>query len=547
MEKSSDGQDEWRAQREKIIGLGERSLRKTYYPELQQKLDELERFRALLDQSNDCIFLIQATALTLIDVNESACLQLGWPREELLGRPLADLLPAQVLDRVSSLVAGAQGGGEDGDLVSTQLVRASGEEFPVEITLHLVNFNKELYGVAVARDITERKRAEAENQKLEEQLVQAMKMESVGRLAGGVAHDFNNMLFVILGNAELALANLGPAHPLYTNLEGIRQAAERSAVLTRQLLAFARKQPITPKVLDLNSTVDSMLMMLRRLVGEDIELSWTPCPDLWQARIDPSQIDQILMNLTANARDAIAGVGKVSIRTGNVKADQAYCAAYVGFVPGDYVLLAVSDNGRGMDKETQAKIFEPFFTTKESGKGTGLGLATVYGIVQQNHGVINVYSEKGGGTTFNVYLPRYLGDETGDAAETRTESAQGGSETVLLVEDEPLLLEMTRTMLESLGYTVLAAGRPSEAIALAAEHAGGIDLLMTDVVMPEMNGRDLAKALLAPCPHLKHLFMSGYAADIVAHHGILEAGIHFIQKPFPMRDLAAKVREVLDT
>jgi two-component system cell cycle sensor histidine kinase/response regulator CckA len=395
-------------------------------------------------------------------------------------------------------------------------------------------------------DITERKRADQEKQKLQEQLALAQKMESVGRLAGGVAHDFNNMLGVILGNAELALTMVGLAPPLHTHLEEIRKAAERSADLTRQLLAFARKQTVTPRVLDLNETVDRMLPLLRRLVGEDIELAWMPGLGLWPVRIDPAQIDQILMNLAANARDSIAGVGTVSIETENLVADEAYCAAHVGLVPGEYVELAVSDNGCGMDSETLANIFEPFFTTKERGKGTGLGLATVYGIVKQNDGVINVHSEPGVSTTFKICLPRYTGKSAHDSKQAPAESATGGPETVLVVEDEQMLLKMTQAMLKALGYVVLIAATPGEAIRLAEEHAGEIDLLMTDVVMPEMNGRELAKRLLSLYPNLKRLFMSGYTANVIAHHGVLEQGVHFIQKPFSMQDLATKVREALD-
>ena len=274
--------------------------------------------------------------------------------------------------------------------------------------------------------------------------------------------------------------------------------------------------------------------------------SGPPGANLWPVKIDPSQIDQILANLCVNARDAIAGVGKVTIETTNIAFDEGYCADHAGFVPGEYVLLAVSDNGCGMDKETLAKLFEPFFTTKEMGKGTGLGLATVYGIVKQNNGFINVYSEPDQGTTFKIYLPRLRGK----AEEMRTEGAAGpamrGQETILLVEDEPAMLELTRTLLEMQGYTVLAASTPGEAIRLAREHAGEIHLLITDVVMPEMNGRDLAKNLLSLYPNLKRLFMSGYTANVIAHHGVLDEGVHFIQKPFSRKDLAAKVREALD-
>jgi len=403
--------------------------------------------------------------------------------------------------------------------------------------------------VQQARFITERKRAEEEREKLQVQLAQAQKMESVGRLAGGVAHDFNNMLGVIIGHTELALEQVEQAQPLHVSLVEIRKAAQRSAELTRQLLAFARKQTVTPKVLDLNDTVEGMLKMIQRLIGEDIELAWRPGGNLGLIKMDPTQIDQILANLCINARDAIMNTGMVAIETDSAAFDEAYCEEHPGFVPGEYVLLAVSDDGCGMDKETLDKLFEPFFTTKVIGKGTGLGLATVYGIVKQNDGFINVYSEPGHGTTFKIYLPRYTGK---NPSVTKDESVEPdvsllGKETILLVEDEPGILKMTLKMLERHGYTVLAAPTPGEAMSQAAQYKGEIHLLMTDVVMPEMNGRDLAKDLLSIFPDLKLLFMSGYTADVIAHHGVLEEGVHFIQKPFFMKDLAAKVREALDS
>ncbi|MFH1981688.1 MAG: PocR ligand-binding domain-containing protein [Pseudomonadota bacterium] len=398
----------------------------------------------------------------------------------------------------------------------------------------------------VIQDITERKRAEKEKEDLEARLRQALKMEAVGRLAGGVAHDFNNMLSVIIGHADMAMEGVDPAQALYANLEQIKNAGERSADLTRQLLAFARKQTVAPKVLDLNKTVGGMTRMLQRLIGEDIDLAWRPCENLWPVKMDPSQIDQILANLCVNARDAIADVGKITIETGNAEFDEPYCNDHLGFLPGEYVLLAVSDNGCGMDAETLGNIFEPFFTTKESGKGTGLGLATVYGVVKQNEGFINVYSEPDQGTTFRIYLPRHL-TKTPHLSEKEVYPPRGrGHETILLVEDELAILRMTTMMLERLGYAVLAARTPGEAIRLAHQYTGMIDLLVTDVVMPEMNGRDLAKNILSFYPNLKRLFMSGYTANVIAHHGVLDEGVNFIQKPFSRENLGAKVREALD-
>jgi two-component system, cell cycle sensor histidine kinase and response regulator CckA len=393
-------------------------------------------------------------------------------------------------------------------------------------------------------EISARKRAEEEREKLQVQLIQAQKMESVGRLAGGVAHDFNNMLSVIIGHCELALRGLESGHPLYAGLQNIRMAAERSADLTRQLLAFARKQTVAPKVLDINTTVAGMLEMLRRLIGEDIDLVWQPGSSPGQVHIDPSQLDQILVNLFVNARDAIGDTGKVTIETDVVTIDERYRADHVEAVPGTYVLLAVSDDGCGMDAATLSHLFEPFFTTKEMGKGTGLGLATVYGIVKQNKGFINVYSEPGQGTTFKIYLPCHDAGPVSSVEEAAGQAATG-SETILLVEDEPMILEMATAMLERLGYTVLAASDPAQAIRLAGEHDGAIQLLMTDVVMPEMNGRLLANQLRPLLPGLRCLFMSGYTANVIAHHGVLDEGVHFIQKPFTLQALAAKIREAL--
>ena len=395
-------------------------------------------------------------------------------------------------------------------------------------------------------DITGRKEAEKEREKLREQFLQAQKMESVGRLAGGVAHDFNNKLAVILGYTDMVLNATAQDQPLYKFLLEIRKATESSADLTRQLLAFARKQTISPVALDLNQTVESMLKMLRRLIGEDISLIWMPGTELWPVKMDPTQIDQILANLCVNARDAIAGVGEVTIQTLNVYFDEKYCADHADAAPGEYVQLTVSDNGCGMDRETLNRLFEPFFTTKGVGKGTGLGLATVYGIVRQNSGFINVYSEPGLGATFRIYLPRHAVSPEQRREECSVAPTARGQETILVVEDDIAILGLVKMVLESLGYQVLAASSPVEALRLAKERAGGIHLLLTDVVMPEMTGRDLANELAILYPTLKKLFMSGYTGNIIAHHGLLDEGVNFIQKPFSSQVLATKVREVLD-
>lgn len=413
--------------------------------------------------------------------------------------------------------------------------------------LELDEDGRPLKMLGTIQDITEQKHVEDERAKLEAQLRQAQKIESVGRLAGGVAHDFNNMLGVILGHAEFGLMQIERDHPLHDHLQEIQHAAERSTELTRQLLAFARKQTVSPRVVNLNKTISSMLKMLQRLIGESIELTWLPGPDGWQVRIDPSQIDQILANLCVNARDAIDKVGMITIETNNVSFDQQFCEEHVGYLPGEFVLLAVGDNGRGMDPETREKIFEPFFSTKAQGEGTGLGLAMVHGIVAQNGGFINLYSEPGKGTMFKIYLPRYVGAAKPSAEESPVAALQDvGRETILLVEDEEAMLNLTTSILEDLGYSVIPANTPGEAIEKARQHRGNIDLLITDVVMPEMNGRDLAKNVLSLFPDIKRLFISGYTADVIAHHGVLDEGVNFLQKPYSRQDLSRKVRDVID-
>ena len=396
-------------------------------------------------------------------------------------------------------------------------------------------------------DVTERQKAEEDRTALQGQLLQAQRLEAVGRLAGGVAHDFNNILGIIFGHVELALEALPSDHPMQGNLQEILKASRRSADLTRQLLAFARKQAIVPQVLDLNDTIGSMLKMLRRLIGEDVDLIWKPGLEVGAVRMDPTQIDQILANLVVNARDAIPGVGWISIETERVRRDEEWCCRHEGMGPGEYVVVAVKDNGSGMDAETMAHVFEPFFTTKELGKGTGLGLATVYGIVQQNHGCITVRSVPGAGSEFEIHLPAVLAKA--EAAVVSRDAAgplPTGSETVLIVEDEESMLALGANLLRRLGYQVLMAGSPSQALAAVRSHNQPIHLLLTDVVMPEMSGRDLARHVLSLRPEMKVVYVSGYTGDFIAERGVLGADLNFLQKPFPVRTLAEKLREVLD-
>ncbi len=388
-------------------------------------------------------------------------------------------------------------------------------------------------------DITDRKR-------LEEQLRQSQKMEAVGRLAGGIAHDFNNLLTVITGYGQILLGALRPDDPLRGNVEEINKAGERAAALTRQLLAFSRKQVLEPRVLDLNAVVTNMESLLRRLIGEDLSLQAALAPALGRVKADPGQIEQAIMNLAVNARDAMPQGGRLTIETANVELGESYVEERFFVQPGPYVMLAVSDTGCGMDAETQARIFEPFFTTKEQGKGTGLGLATVYGIVKQSGGYIWVYSEPGLGATLKMYLPRVDAPvETLEPRSSREESFQG-TETILLVEDEDMVRRLARTILTGHGYTVLEAPNGTEALRISERHGGGIHLLVTDAVMPEMSGRELAGRLIATQPAMKVLFISGYTNDVVVRYGVLPAGIPFLQKPFTPGALARKVRDVLD-
>ncbi len=514
----------------------------------EEALRNSEEFqRAMIDCSPVALFTIDLDG-NVLTWNASAEKIFGWHAEETIGKPLP-IVPADKQEESDALLWQIfKGGG----FIGKELIRLrnDGTLFPVSLSAAPVhNDRNQVVGILGAvEDLTERKKIEAEREQLQSQLLQAQKMESVGRLAGGVAHDYNNMLSVIIGYAQFGMDKTDPEDELRADLQEILTAAERSADITRQLLAFARKQTINPKALDLNETVESMFKMIRRLIGEDIDLSWKPGPAVWPVKMDPSQLDQILVNLCINARDAISDVGRITIETHNVRFDEAYCANHAGFVPGEYVLLAVSDDGRGMDKETLDKIFEPFYTTKEIGKGTGLGLSVIYGIIKQNKGFINVYSEPEKGTTFQLYFSRHADDaspiETVGVGPEKT--PVGSGETVMIVEDEASILKLAKRILIPLTYNVLTATSPNEALVLAKEHGGDIHLLIADVVLPGMNGRDLAEKLQAEYPKLKVLFMSGYTSDVIVHHGVLDADVQFIQKPFSKTNFAIKVRKALN-
>jgi len=517
--------------------------------EMEKNLRNSElRYRTLFEQSMDAIAIMDHFPPQFRYVNPAFVTLFGYTQEEaqaLTGEHAWDLVLPEDRPLVQASLKERMDGRTNTARYEFRILRKDGETRWVEVTGSVSKIGTQLINQTIYRDITPRKEAEAAQKALQEQLNQAQKLESVGRLAGGIAHDFNNMLSVILGGIDLMEDQLEPGSMVARDLMGIRKAAERSADLTRQLLAFARQQTVAPKILDINVTVEGLLKMLRRLIGEDIDLLWSPAGQLWPVKIDPSQVDQLLANLCINARDAIKGAGKLIIETRNACFDTAYCARHLECKPGEYVLLVVSDNGCGMDRTTLEKIFEPFFTTKNIGEGTGLGLATVYGIVRQNNGFIHVYSEPGHGSSFKIYLPRCGEDIHPETAFDEKAMVPPAGTTVLLVEDERALLELNQRMLSGLGYAVLTAATPAEAIRLAAENSRAIDILLTDVVMPEMNGRELAQELEALVPGIRQVFMSGYTANVIAHHGVLDQGVHFLQKPFSKRELAKKLREAL--
>jgi PAS domain S-box-containing protein len=498
---------------------------------------------SIMESSSEAIFAKDLQG-RYDSINEAGARMLGYRAAEVIGHTDLELLPAATARQFRQTDEWVMSTGKVYEREEIGAIGGKTCVFQARKAPWLDPSGKLLGVIGISSDISEHKRAAAEKLTLEGQLQQAQKMESIGRLAGGVAHDFNNLLMGIMNYVELCRDGLPPAHPVRDYLDEISLDSQRSADIIQNLLGFARKQTIVPQVLNLNDALADMLKMLRRLMGADIALTWTPGLNLWPVKIDPSQTNQILANLCINARDAISGVGKVTITTKNVSVGLTAGAAHPGVAPGDYVLLAVGDDGCGMGRDVLDHIFEPFFTTKESGKGTGLGLATVYGIVNQNAGWINVQSEPGKGAVFTLYLPR----ATVTAATVAPPAAlPHGTETILLAEDEKSVRLTTCRFLELLGYTVLAAASPEQALCLAGAHAGPIHLLISDVIMPGMNGRDLAVQLAKQHPKLKNLFMSGYTADVIVHRGVLDVGMQFLPKPFSRHELAHKVRDVLDT
>ena len=503
-----------------------------------------KRFHTLVDQAVDAFFLFDPEGV-IVDVNQQLCVSLGYTREELLGgMEVGDIeaVPEPGIPHENPW-AGLQ---PHAPITSESLHRRKdGTHFPVEIRMGLLEISGHNFIMGLARDISERREAEHEKQKLEIQLQQAQKMEAVGHLAGGVAHDFNNMLQVIIGCGSLLDMQIEQESPLRPLVTQILNSAEKSADLTRQLLAFSRKQVITPKQMDLNQLISGIENLLQRLIGEDIEFRTLLADRELMVTVDPGQIGQVLMNLCTNARDAMPRGGQLSISTEIVQLGEDYIAANVIEKTGIYALLAVTDSGEGMDEATRQKIFDPFFTTKETGKGTGLGLSMAYGIIKQHNGHISVYSEPGRGTTFRIYLP--LIEVKGDNAKTEAPVLpKGGTETILVAEDNDEVRGLTKSVLEGFGYTVVEAVDGESALSRFCEHEGSIELVMLDVIMPKKSGKEVYDHIKAISPDMKILFTSGYTADVINTKGVLEEKMDFVSKPLTPHDLLAKIRQILD-
>jgi two-component system, cell cycle sensor histidine kinase and response regulator CckA len=512
----------------------------------EEALEESEdKYRSIVEQSSEMLFLHDLEG-NFLEVNRAAIARTGYSRKDLMGMRVFDMHPEgvakeDIIDFWKKMRTKRMP-------VTFEAVHQckDGSTYPAEVKINKVVLRDKECILCLVRDITERKQAEAERDLLQAQLLQAQKMESIGRLAGGVAHDFNNMLQVILGHVELVLEWNGLTQPARESLEEIRSSAQRSADITRQLLGFARKQLANPKELNLNDTVSTMLRMLQRIIGENILLEWKPGKNLWTVKIDPIQVDQILANLVINARDAMDDFGTVNLTTKNVVLDKKKAKTLPDAVPGNYVLLSVSDTGCGMDKEALEHLFEPFYTSKDLNKGAGLGMATVYGIVRQNSGIIAVRSKPRKGTTVNIYLPQAKGEASPESTVRKSGAADSSIKTILFAEDEALVLKLGKSILQRAGYKVLAAKTAEEALDAATTYTSPIHLLITDVMMPRMNGRTLRDKITSLRPEIKTLFISGYTADAIAQQGILKGNVQFLQKPFSVNAIIMCVRKILE-
>jgi len=501
-----------------------------------------EKYRTILESIEDGYFEVDLTG-NFKFFNDSMCKIRGYSKDELIVMNNRDYMDPETSKKVYEIFNRVYKTGESVKGVEWESIRKDGSKIYSESSISLMKDSKDqpIGFQGIVRDITERKN-------LEKQLIQSQKMEAVGRLAGGVAHDFNNLMTIVIGNADMLLMSLTKDDPLREDVEEIKKAGGRSTSLTRQLLAFSRRQVLQPMVLNLNTVLAETDKMLRRLIGEDLEMATILESELGKVNIDPGQVEQVIMNLAINARDAMPGGGKFTIETANVDLDREYAhkKGVMELQPGPYVMLAISDKGIGMDKETQSQIFDPFFTTKPKAKGTGLGLSTVYGIVKQSGGYIWVYSEPGQGTTFKIYLPRVQGEEASLKKEPVPKELLQGSETVLMVEDDEAVRNFSKKVLKRSGYNILEAQDGEEALMVSRAHEGPIHLLLTDVVMPKMSGRELADRLQELRPETKVLFMSGYTDNAIIRHGTLRSDVNFMQKPFTPELLSQRIRRILD-
>jgi two-component system, cell cycle sensor histidine kinase and response regulator CckA len=499
-----------------------------------------ERYRELFENANDIMYIHDLKG-DFTSTNLMTERLTGYTNEEALQMNIAQIIAPEYIELARKNLAEKLLERTESSIYLVEIICKDGHRLPVEVSTRLIyEGDKPVAVQGIVRDLSERSR-------LEDQLRQSQKMESVGRLAGGIAHDFNNLLTAIIGYSQMAMRHLAPDSPAKNDIKEVEKAGKRAAELTGQLLTFSRKQALQPKVIDLNQIVANIERMLHRVIGEDIELSTKLSPDLGLVKADPGQIEQIIMNLAVNARDAMPQAGKLTIETANVEFDETYTQAHLAVTPGPYVMLAFSDTGIGMNKETQARIFEPFFTTKDSGKGTGLGLSTVYGIVKQSGGNLWVYSEKGRGTTFKIYLPRVEEPSKPEESDAQKLDSFSGTGTILLVEDDLTVRQLTRQILEINGYTILEATSAAHALQICEQHEGKIHLIITDVIMPDMSGRELAQQVRQLGNEAKVLYMSGYTDNSIVHHGILDADTPFLQKPFTSDSLTRKVREVISS
>jgi PAS domain S-box-containing protein len=513
----------------------------------RKRAEEARRYLSeIIERSLNEIYVFDSETLKFKHVNQGALTNLQYTLDEIRELTPLDLKPEFTEELFRAMIQPLLAREQEVHVFQTVHRRADASLYPVEVHLQLVDIGTERVFLAVIYDITTRKQLEAENERLAAQFYQAQKMESIGRLAGGIAHDFNNLLVPIIGYAELGLLKLDLDSQLHADLKRIKEAGQRAASLTRQILAFSRQQVLEMKRLDLNQVISEFEPMLHRLIGEDIALQTHLAANPSLIKADKGQLEQVLLNLAVNARDAMPDGGMLIIETAPVTLDEAYMTKDTDVLqPGRYVLLAVSDTGHGIDADAQQHIFEPFFTTKAPGQGTGLGLATVFGIVKQHAGNIWVYSEPGRGTTFKIYLPLAQAPVSIVESESPEADSLDGTETVLLVEDEASVRQLVGDTLRAHGYQVLATGDPAKGLELAATHQGAIHLLLTDVIMPVMNGRELYRRLVRERSGLKILYMSGYTDNVIAHHQVLDEEIAFLQKPFTIRSLLQKVRAVL--